>query len=187
MTDLMPRLNLASHPVRNRRFARTLFGTLGLVVLVFAGLAAAGLARSRADLEAARSAAVRLERQTDAARREDARLRNEIAGIQKEIGGRLDFMNGLIRRKAFSWAGLLTDLEAALPDPSYLTSFVPNLTAEGSLDLKVRVVSRDLNELMTLLDNLAARNFRGVRVESETANDRGELVSEIVARYERLP
>ncbi len=88
-------------------------------------------------------------------------------------------------RKSFSWNAFLSELEGALPDSSYIISLAPSFIGEASLDLRVKVVSRSLDDLLAFVNNLSARNFKGIRVENESANEQGQLNSDITFTYER--
>ena len=53
--------------------------------------------------------------------------------------------------------------------------------------MKVRfeVISRNLDDLLKLLNSLKAFKFKDIRVLSEASNERGFLRSEIALTYER--
>ena len=57
--------------------------------------------------------------------------------------------------------------------------------SERTIGLKIKAVSRNLDDLVLLINNLTAEGFKGIRVESETRDGRGRLVSEISLTYER--
>ncbi len=177
-------LNLASRPARNRRFyllARNvlavalvaLVGLTGFTVVKYGRLAA----RTGSALDEARKA------QTDSDK-EKKRLTAEVRTLKKSDQARVDTVNRIIYQKSFSWTGFLTELESALPDSITITSLVPNFTDERTVSLKLRAVSRGLDDLLVFLNNLNARKFR-YRLENETREDQGQLVTEISLTYER--
>jgi hypothetical protein len=48
------------------------------------------------------------------------------------------------------------------------------------------VVSRDLNDLLALINKLQELKFSQPRVETEERDDRGQLTSDISVSYERV-
>ncbi|MEN6310613.1 MAG: hypothetical protein ABFD80_03650, partial [Acidobacteriota bacterium] len=92
--------------------------------------------------------------------------------------------NAIILQKSFSWTGFLSDLEAALPESLYITSLDPNFSAGRTVTLKIKVVSGGLDDLLTFLNALNSRNFK-YRLDSESREDGGQLISEISLTYER--
>jgi Tfp pilus assembly protein PilN len=179
------RLNLATRPLRNRRFYRTAFA---VSVLILAGLAALavflsvkyGLAHSKAEAEVAR-----LESGIAQAGAATRAFRSKAEAVAKAEQERVELVNAVILRKSFSWTGLLSELEGALPESSYVTSLAPNFVGESAVDLRIKVVSRSLDDLLALVDRLTERKFTRIRVEGETTDERGQIISEITFSYER--
>ena len=179
------RLNLATRPLRNRRFYRTAFA---VSVLILAGLATLavflyvkyGLAHKRAKAEV-----VRLEDGIARAGAATTAFRSKAEAVANAEGETVELVNAVIMRKTFSWTGLLSELEGALPESSYVTSLAPNFVGESAVDLRIKVVSRSLEDLLALVDRLTERNFTRIRVEGETTDERGQIISEITFSYER--
>ncbi len=182
--DVM-RLNLATRPLRNRRFYRV---ALTASVLVLAGLTALavflslkyGLAhrKARADVSG-------LEARIAQAGGATARFKSLAAAAAKSDKEKIDLVNAVILRKSFSWTALLSELEGALPESSFITSLAPTFAGESAVDLRIRVVSRNLDELLALIDRLKERKFTRIRVDGESTDERGQIVSEITFSYER--
>ncbi len=178
-------LNLATHPLRNRRLFLLLGGVLGSAFLVTSLVAILiffqfGLKKNRvkADLHQV-DASIRTA-QTDQ-KRLAARVKEETTKDQDMI----DAINGIILKKSFSWTGFLSKLEECLPDSSYILSLaIPQIDKAG-IQFRVRVVSRSLDDLVALINKLQDLNFSRPRVESEERNDQGLLVSDISVTYER--
>jgi Tfp pilus assembly protein PilN len=179
------RLNLATRPLRNRRFFRTAFAAS---VLILAGLAALavflsvkyGLAHNEA-----RAEGVRLDAGIVQAGGATAAFQSKAAAAALADQDTIDLVNAVIMRKSFSWTGLLSELEGALPESSYITSLAPNFVGESAVDLRIKVVSRSLDDLLALVDRLTERKFTRIRVEGETTDERGQILSEITFSYER--
>lgn len=178
------RLNLATRPLRNTRFYRTAFAAS---VLLLAGLAALtgflsvkyGLANRRARAEDSG-----IKARIAAATAETAKFKSAAAAAARSDREKVDLVNAVIMRKTFSWTGLLTELEGALPESSFITSLAPNFAGESAVDLRIKVVSRGLDDLLALVDRLTERKFTRIRVAGESADPQGRIVSEITFSYE---
>jgi hypothetical protein len=95
----------------------------------------------------------------------------------------IDLVNSIILRKVFSWTELLSTLEKSLPDSSYILSLAPTLTEGSVLQLKLKVVSQDLDKLTEFLNKLKASKFR-IRLEGEIDSENGLLISEVSLSHE---
>jgi Tfp pilus assembly protein PilN len=177
-------LNLASRPARNRGFyllARNVLAG-GLVVLLgLAGFAAVKYGLQTSRLKASLAETARL---LEGAGQEQRRLAADIKKVEKSERQKADLINAIILQKSFSWTGFLSELEAALPDSLYIASLLWNFSGDRTVTLKIKVVSRGLDDLLAFLNNLNARKFK-YRFESESREDEGQLVSEISLTYER--
>jgi Tfp pilus assembly protein PilN len=179
------RLNLATRPLRNKRFYRIAFAAS---VLVLAGLTAlAGFLSVKYGLahRKARAEVSELEARIARAGAETSSFLSVAAAAAKSDKEKIDVVNAVIMRKSFSWTALLSELEGALPESSYITSLAPNFAGESAVDLRIRVVSRNLNDLLALVDRLTERKFTRIRVDGESTDERGQIASEITFSYER--
>lgn len=178
-------LNLATAPVRNVRLFRLARTLLVLLIVVSAGFGGYLLVRS--GLEAHRVGTSLDEfRKADAdGQRERSRLTVDVQKAAKAYTARVEAVNGIIFRKSFSWSSLLSLLEAALPDSSYITSLAPTMADDKRIALKMRVVSSSLGDLLLFMSNLQERKFSRVFVDSETKSDTGRLVCDLTMTYER--
>jgi Tfp pilus assembly protein PilN len=177
-------LNLATSPLRNRRLYFFLGGLLGLGILVSALLAGTFFFRFTL-----RTRVVKAElRKVDSAISEDRKEQSRLAARTREAAKRdrnkVDLVNSIILKKSFPWTDFLASLEECLPDSSYILSLSPTLLDDSNVQVRFKVVSRNLEELLTLINNLESRKFNP-RSESEERNNRGELTSEITISYER--
>jgi len=184
-TRMTLNLNLATRPWRNRRLYSAL--TVGLILLLF-GLAASvafvvlKYGGESARLKAATAETQKLQRDAE---REEKRFTADIRKQERLDQTLVDLVNGIILRKTFSWTSLFSELENALPGPSYITSLSPAFTTNGALALRLKVISRSLDDLLALIDNLSARGFKGIQVFGESRSDDGRLITEISLTYER--
>lgn len=178
-------MNLASDPVRNRR---PFVWGLGLIAAGIVLAAAAGGALFfgfHGRMRAARSEVSRLEKLESETRAEVRKLDKENADLSQASKAEVDRINEIIERKAFSWVDFLGRLEEALPGPSYILSLSPLSTEKARLEVRFKVASPDLEELVRFLQNLEKFEFGSIRVLSQAPGDGGELVSDIVVGYER--
>jgi Tfp pilus assembly protein PilN len=177
-------LNLATRPVRNRRFyllARTVLAVafVALIGLTAFTVATYGLqaGRLKASLEEANKLIT-------AAGQDQNRLLAEVEKDQKAGQANVDLVNRIIFQKSFSWTGFLSELEASLPDSIHITSFIQNFLGDRTVTLRIKAVSRGLDDLLVFLNNLNARKFK-YRLENESREEEGRFVSEISLTYER--
>jgi len=178
-------VNLATRPLRNRRLFFLLGGVLALALLV-TSLAAVVIFFQ---FSLKKSAAGDGLRKSDASIRADQTEQKRLAARVKEAVGKdqeiIDTINGIILKKSFSWTDFLSKLEECLPDSSYILSLaIPQIDNTG-IQFRIKVVSRDLEDFLALINKLLNLNFSQPRLESEERNDQGKLVSEISVTYER--
>ncbi|MGH9585402.1 MAG: PilN domain-containing protein [Acidobacteriaceae bacterium] len=78
------------------------------------------------------------------------------------------YLNGLFRRKAFSWTATMTDLETVLPEGVQVLSLDPVITKSGEVQIHLRV-SGSRNRAIQLVQNLEkSRHFASPRLAGET-------------------
>ena len=179
------RLNLASRPLRNTRFYHACLVGLAFLLIMLTFLAGFFFIKYGFKDRRAKSSLWTVEGQMQQVQAEETRFKTRADAVAKAEKGRVDLVNSIIFRKSFSWNAFLSELESALPDPSYITSLAPSFVGEASLDLRIKVVSRSLDDLLALINNLSARNFKRIRVENESADERGQLITEITFNYGR--
>jgi len=177
-------LNLATRPVRNRRLyflARAVLAGLfvGLVGFTAFTVAKYGLQTGRLKASLAEG-----NKRVTASAQEKSRLLSDIGKIESADKIRVELVNRIIFQKSFSWTDFLSELEASLPDSIYITSLVPNVLGDRTVTLKIKAVSRGLDDLLVFLNNLNSRKFK-YRFEKESREVAGQLVSEITLTYER--
>jgi len=177
------RINLASAPLRNRNLYFTLAGFLAVMTL--AALVAGGLiyvhyhgrnADARATLES-------LGLEADTARTETAAFQAKSleAATRQKTG--VDFADEAIYLKSFSWTRFLSELEQSLPGASHIVALAPTPMGKARVEVRLRVVFSNLNEMLAFVDNLKARSFADIRLISEEKRA-GEIVSEVSLSYE---
>jgi type IV pilus assembly protein PilN len=163
-------LNLATRPFVELRplFARLRLTMAALALTAIAlgiGLhvlnARAHTAQAQMDVLKAQTLAVQLERQSNEARMREPQNR--------AVLDRSTFLNDLFARKSFSWTAVMMDLERVLPAGVQVTSIEPAITAEGNVNIRLRVSGqRDL--AVDLVRNLEhSQRFLAPHLNNETA------------------
>jgi type IV pilus assembly protein PilN len=163
-------INLATHPFVE---LRPLFARLRLTMAVLA-VTSIGLgiglhylsqseqaAQAQMDTLKAQTLAVQTERQTNERRMREPQNRAVLE--------RSKFLNALFAEKSFSWTSVMMDLERVLPAGVQVTSIEPAMTAEGNVNIHMRV-SGEREREVDLVRNLEhSQRFLAPRLVNETA------------------
>jgi len=177
-------LNLASHPLRNRRFFLGGAGLLTVAFVVVAFLAGSYFSKFKRQIDTAGRELARISLARETAQREKVSWTNRVLDLSQSTQKKVDLINDLIRRKSFSWVEFFSLLEEAMPAPSYMTALSPEQTSAGKIDVRFKVVTQSLEELIELVKKLFALDFKQISVINETKIE-GQMLSEISAVYER--
>jgi hypothetical protein len=178
-------LNLAAHPLRNRRFFYLLSALLGLGLVVSAFFSGQLFIRYYLEARTVRGALAEVEASVLSVQREERRLSSRVQEALEKDKEKVDLINSIILKKSFSWAEFFSGLEECLPDSSYILSLAPTLVDNVKVQMSFKVVSPGLDDLLALVDRLRSLSFSQIRVESEDRNPQGQLTSEISVSYER--
>lgn len=179
------KLNIASHPLRNRRIFYTflLFFALACFFVFFFG--GRTFLEYRAKSSKVKENIVKTEQLIRNVQRDEKKFSAGIRDAIKKHKSKVDRVNSIILKKSFSWIEFFSDLETSLPDSSYVVSLAPTLTEDSKMQVRLKVASSDLKDLMKLIDNLNALEFDQIMIIGEGKDERGTLVSEISLYYER--
>jgi hypothetical protein len=177
-------INLAGRPLRNRRFFFAALTVLTVLAVIFAGLGLGSLIRYKTRQNQALSGYDRLDTVIKTEERERLRREAEIKDLTRLNKDRVELVNAVIMRKAFSWVEFYTMLEGALPASSYISSMASVTAVEGRFEVKFKVVSRSMGDLLQLTQNLLTKTGRPPLILNETRMG-GQLVSEITLTYEK--
>jgi hypothetical protein len=95
------------------------------------------------------------------------------------------FLNSLIRRKAFSWTLVFEDLEQVMPRDLHVVSLRPEFNDQNSMSLEMRVVGTSRAAAVELVHRMeTSKHFQNAQLVSESASDKGEgVVATVVANY----
>jgi Tfp pilus assembly protein PilN len=149
------RLNLASQPFRNDTLPAALL-VLGAVLL--AGITVQHVLTIRGLMPARTSAA---HREAAALDEEAARLREEartlrVARPEPSVLAQWTLLKDLVEQRAFSWTGLFSVLEQALPPGVRLQTITPEVE-KGVLRLQLTAVARSYEQGIELIGVLEER------------------------------
>jgi hypothetical protein len=145
-------LNLSTRPFPAYR-PKNLILLLTLVALAaISGWQAYGFTRYTA-------MTAQLRQQVDEAQVESEALRRQLTGLEATLNRpeaaakltEIDFLNGLIARRSFSWTKIFANLEDMMPDGVHLLSLTPAVQPDGSAKLRVDVRGRTLADIVELV------------------------------------
>ncbi len=184
-------VNLASQPYQDAgRFYRRWI--LGLLALTLATAALVYLAASawRTSYEGGRQ--LRQEKQTLAKlqqyEQDDKAILNK--SENRDVRVRSEFLNDLIRRKAFSWTQVFSDLERLMPPRLHVVSIKPELNENNQLTIKMIVAGDSRERALELVKRMeGSKTFRAPAVDAETAQTQppDTIQLEISALYQPQP
>ena len=179
-------VNLASQPLRNRRFFFACVTVLTAAFLVVSYLAGSQFIKYRRQEGRSGQELARIAKLRETAQREKAGWAGKIQDLSGKYKDKIDLINTLILKKSFSWVEFFSLLEQALPASSYITGgMTPEQISAGKLVVHFKVVTQNFPELQELVQNLYSLKFQNVLVINETRIE-GQMVSEISASYERM-
>jgi Tfp pilus assembly protein PilN len=179
------RLNLASHPLKNQRFFYLLVIVCVLLILILA-VAGGSIYFKFEKMVRDNKAAIReVQEVSTKAQRAESRFLTQIQEAAVTHQKKVDLINGFIFRKSFSWVDFLSTLEKCLPDSSYIVTMAPVVKSDSLMEVKFKVVTPNLNELLKLMTKLKNLKFKNVRLLGEDQTEDGLKISEIAFNYER--
>jgi type IV pilus assembly protein PilN len=95
------------------------------------------------------------------------------------------FLNGLIRRKAFSWTRVFEELEQVMPANLHAVSLRPEFNEQNAMQLDMRVVGDNRNAAVELVHRMeSSKHFRGAQLLYEGAStETGGVTATVVSTY----
>ncbi len=178
-------LNLATHPLKNRRFFFLLSGVLTTLVLVISFAGGWTFWKYSNKNKNFRNNNAQIEEMINDAKRKELRFSTQIEDASQNYQKKVDLLNSLILRKSFSWVEFFSALEESLPASCYIESLAPTLNENNQMEVRLKIAAPSLDELLKLNQNLYEKDFSGIRIISETINEAGLLTAEITLFYER--
>lgn len=179
-------LNLSRRPARNRLFFKVCLFVLAGLFLGLSLWAGFVIQRTGAEMKSFRAFLEKTRRATVSLQAEESRAAAAVLATEKELGKIVESVNTALFRKSYRLTDVLAAWESALPDGSHVDAFSPSFSGPAVLTIRAKVVSRSLEDLHLLVENLRKRDFKNIRIESETRDDQGRLVADITMSHERL-
>jgi Tfp pilus assembly protein PilN len=178
---VITRLNLATHPFRNR----TTPYLLSLVLIALGAFGAlVGLSQwyqTGKEIEIARKQVDEMEAETAKLKGEGAKVQQQLSSEQRQV---LVAAHKLVANKTFGWSRLFADLESVLPgNVSTSRISVENIYRDGDrvkADLQLAVLSRDHDSVMGMI---GAMNNSGLFQAELRGQDRQENERNIYTEY----
>lgn len=185
------KINLASEPYENARRFYLRWVSLLLAVAVLTGgavyVAVAGWRNAHAinrKITAEKANLDKLNRQEQ----QDIAILNKLEN--RDVRDKSQVLNGLIRRKEFSWTLIFSDLEHLMPTRLHVVSITPQLDKNNDIEVHMTVAGDSREKAIELVHNMeTSREFRHAQVVTENdmrheGGGAGDTVQfEITAQY----
>lgn len=167
-------LNLASQPYVD---LRSVLKRLRLIMVVLVLFAIPLFLLQRGEQQKAQSATARVDAVESNVRNLEGQQQSYQVLMQQPQNAAVltqsGYLNGLFRRKAFSWTATMTDLETVLPEGVQVLSLDPAITKSGQVQIHLRV-SGARDKAIELVQNLEkSRHFAATRLTGETLAQQG--------------
>jgi type IV pilus assembly protein PilN len=162
-------LNLASEPYVD---LRSVLKRLRMIMLVLVVLAVPLFLLLKSEEKKAQSATARVNAMQNHVQSLERQQRSYEALMQQPQNAAVlteaSYLNGLFRRKAFSWTATMTDLETVMPQGVQVLSIDPAILKNGEVVIQLRV-SGARDRAIELVQNLEkSRHFASPRLAGET-------------------
>lgn len=180
-------INLATHPYEDARefWARwgSGVGVLALVTLLLLGWTVRSWMNAGRD----RHNIAQLQQQIAQRDRERAEAQAFLdMAANHSTRDQSQFLNGLIRRKAFSWTRVFEDLEQVMPMSLHVVSLQPEFNEQGEMQLDMRVVGETRAAVVELVHRMeGSRHFQSAQLVQEgSAGEQGSgVTASVVSIY----
>lgn len=152
---MITKLNLATHPFRNRTTPYLLAIALLIIGAIGGVFAVSQLYHYSRENEAARKQVAEMETEVARLKGEGSKVQQQLTPDQRDI---LVAAHKLVANKTFGWSRLFADLESVLP-PSVSASriAVENIYRDGDrvkAELEFGVLSRDYQSVMNMIASM---------------------------------
>lgn len=177
-------INLATQPYENvRRFLVQWVSLLVVSMAITAALVYAGvvslrtLYHTRQLIAEEHEKLIRLEQQENA----DLAVLNQPQN--RDVRDKSRLINGLIRRKQFSWTLIFSDLERIMPSRLHVVSITPQLDAANRIEVRMLVAGASRDKAIELVQKMEqSKTFRYPLILTE--NYRPERTAEDAVQLE---
>jgi len=180
-------LNLATHPYEDARefWARwgSGIGVLALLTLVLIGWTVRSWSNAGRD----RHEIAQLQQQIATRDQERAQAQAFLdMAANRSTRDQSQFLNGLIRRKSYSWTRVFEDLEQVTPGNLHVVSLRPDFNEQNEMQLDMRVVGDTRAAAVDLVHRMeTSRHFQAAQLVSEQpASETGTgVIATVVSIY----
>ena len=115
--------------------------------------------------------------QADIAERDQERIKAEAflnRSENRSTRDRSQFLNELIRRKAFSWTKVFEDLERVMPPRVRVVAIRPELNEDNQLAIKMQVEGDSRERALDLVRKMeSSPHFRQTKIDAENTQSQG--------------
>jgi hypothetical protein len=118
------------------------------------------------------------------AQKEQEEWSAQVGELSQANKDKISSINGIILKKNFSWVDFFSRIEEALPEASYISWMAPLQVGGGPFEVRFKVVSPILQDLLEFIQKLNSLGFKNISVRNETPFE-GRIVSEISVSHER--
>jgi len=178
-------INLATHPYEDARefWARwgSVVGLLAVLTLLLLGWAVRSWTNAGRD----RNSISQLQEQIAKRDRERAEAQSFLdMSANRSTRDQSQFLNGLIRRKSFSWTRVFEELEQVVPQNLHVTSLRPELNDQNEVQLDMRVVGDTRGAAVELVHRMeGSKHFQNAQLVQEAGNDNGSVTATVISIY----
>ena len=152
---MINKLNLATHPFRNRTLPYLLAASLCTVALVAVIFGLTSLKNAREQEEAVKKQTEEIQRQLAVYKEKENQIQQSLTPEQKAL---LVAAHKLVAQKNFGWSRLFADLERVLPGSVSVSRInVENVYQNGDktyAELQFAVLSRDYQSVMNMIETM---------------------------------
>ncbi|MGA3195253.1 MAG: PilN domain-containing protein [Terriglobales bacterium] len=162
-------INLATRPYEDAREFWVRWGTaiaiLGVLTLGLIGWTVRSWENAGRDRHAIAQLQQKIA-QRDRERAEDQAVLDMSAN--RSTRDQSQFLNGLIRRKAFSWTRVFEELEQVMPANLHVVSLRPEFNEQNEMQLEMRVAGDNRNAAVELVHRMeSSKHFQSAQLLSE--------------------
>jgi Tfp pilus assembly protein PilN len=180
----MLRTNLSTRPFYNERAVHLLLVLAALLVVGVTAYNVREVITLRRVHNERNNRADELERQAAADDKKAAEIRSGLNTRELEdVALASREANAIIDRRTFSWTELFNRIETTLPPEVMVTSVRPDIR-EGVVSVSIVVLSEDIEDIDTFIENLeATKAFEGVLSSEVEATEDGMYRAALRGRY----
>ncbi|HYH10058.1 MAG TPA: hypothetical protein VEK11_23615 [Thermoanaerobaculia bacterium] len=178
-------LNLASRPYRDYRPVYAAVVVLSLLTAFLMLNNVETYYRYTHETRNTRAKIASIEAQTRQERQSDATAQQRLKGLDlARLDAQTKFVNARLAQRAFSWSGLLDELESVLADDVRLLTIAPAFTEEGPIILSLRFEAKQANGMVETINRMHADpQFRNPFPANERRIEGGGYAFDLTVNY----